>query len=33
MHAVESAVRLKEDDTTWRTGEGDWWRAYLEELA
>lgn len=26
-------ARLKEDDTTWRTGEGDWWREYVGELA
>lgn len=31
LAAVEA--RLKADDTTWRTGGGDWWRAYLEELA
>lgn len=30
LEAVEA--RLKEDDTTWRTGEGDWWTTYLEDL-
>ncbi|HJP34130.1 MAG TPA: trimethylamine methyltransferase family protein [Candidatus Latescibacteria bacterium] len=29
---VTVEARLKEDDTTWRTGEGDWWRTYLEDL-
>jgi len=27
LEAVEA--RLKEDDTTWREGEGDWWRTYV----
>jgi trimethylamine:corrinoid methyltransferase-like protein len=31
LEAVEA--RVKADDTTWRTGEGDWWRAYLGDQA
>ena len=31
LAAVEA--RLKEDDDTWRTGNGDWWTTYLENLS
>lgn len=30
LEAVEA--RLKADDTTWRTGEGNWWTTYLEDI-
>jgi len=30
LGAVEA--RLTEDDQTWRTGKGDWWTTYLEDL-
>ncbi len=29
MRAVEA--RLKEDDSTWRDGKGDWWRPYVDD--
>jgi len=25
-------ARLKENDTTWRTGEGEWWKYYIQDL-
>jgi len=31
LRAVEA--RLAEDDTTWREGEGDWWRTYVGDIA
>jgi len=31
LRAVEA--RLAEDDTTWREGEGEWWRTYVSDLS
>jgi hypothetical protein len=31
LAAVEA--RLAEDDRTWRTGRGDWWRSYVQDIA